>query len=227
MGALDDSLPDSVKYLLNKYAEIQNNRDRQSKKYGPLEARCDSQYEVVMGCKKKLETLKKKPRGKGDSSKHNDKIRKAELDLEKQRSKLAKFRKEFEECQSEIGYLVERKWETDKQIASIVFGAPMDVVTIIRQAYLIKEMPSVKDYLERQSSKNKDLDRKSGGRRKHRKSGDQRKHKDLETSSDEESGPGSSKQKVPPNKRKGVSKLMNGLKSLFQRPKRDDREPLI
>ncbi|KAJ8326149.1 hypothetical protein QVD99_001359 [Batrachochytrium dendrobatidis] len=34
LGALDDALPDNVKHLLDKYAEIENDRNQQKKNIG-------------------------------------------------------------------------------------------------------------------------------------------------------------------------------------------------
>ncbi|EGF80051.1 hypothetical protein BATDEDRAFT_88861 [Batrachochytrium dendrobatidis JAM81] len=233
LGALDP-LPGNVKELLKEYVKIQDNRNQQRKICWLLQSQSDIQRKVVMGLEKKLETLEKKPQGKGGSSKHNDKIRKAESNLEKQYSKFVKLQRSLYECESEIDDLAQKEWEINQHIASLVFGTTTNVATVDFQTSTIKEMPSVKDYLEKQSLKNKDLDRKSGGRRKHRKSGDQRKHKDFQPllneesddASDEESGSGSSRQKVPSKKRKRVSKLMDGLGSFFKRPGDDDREPL-
>ncbi|EGF79611.1 expressed protein [Batrachochytrium dendrobatidis JAM81] len=212
-----DPLPGNVKELLEKYAEIDHDRKQQRKICELLKSRYEGQRKVVKRLEKKLETLEKKPQRKGGDPEHDEKIQKAELDLEAQYFEFGKFRKEFVECESKLGDLVEKEWETDQQIVSLVFGATMNVATVAHQASLIKETPSAKNYLEKQSLKNKDLDQKSGGRRK---------HKDLESSdeesSDEESGSGSSRQKAPSNKRKGFSKLMDGLGSFFKRPKRDD-----
>ena len=39
LGALDDPIPGNVKHLLDKYAEIQDGRNQQSKIYWPLKSR--------------------------------------------------------------------------------------------------------------------------------------------------------------------------------------------
>ncbi|KAJ8326129.1 hypothetical protein O5D80_005484 [Batrachochytrium dendrobatidis] len=240
LGALD-TLPGNVKYLLDTYAEIQDDRDLQSKIYWLLQSQYNSQRKVVKHLKKNLETLKKKPQGKGDSSKHNAKIRKAELNFEDQYSKFDELQKSLYDCQSEIGDLAQKKCETDKQIVILVVGTPRSLAEVAHQASLIKEMPPVKDYLEKQSLKHKDLDQKSGGRRKHKDlessdeessdeesddafddASDEESDDAFDDASDEESGSGSSKQKMPSNKRKRVSKLMSRLGSFFQKSKRDD-----
>ncbi|KAK5670549.1 hypothetical protein QVD99_003228 [Batrachochytrium dendrobatidis] len=148
IGGLDP-LPRNVKYLLEKYAEIQDDRNQQRKMHQLLKSRYDSQREVIMIYEKKLETLKKKPQRKGGDPEHDEKIQKAKLDLEAQYSKFVKLRKEFDECESKLGDLVEKEWETDQQIVSLVFGTPLNVATVAHQASLIKETPSAKNYLEK------------------------------------------------------------------------------
>ncbi|OAJ45465.1 hypothetical protein BDEG_28604 [Batrachochytrium dendrobatidis JEL423] len=198
-----DPLPGNVKHLLDKYVEIKDGRNQQRKIYCPLKSRYDSQYEVVI----------------------NLKVQKAKLDLEHQRSKFAKFRKDLEACQSEIGRLVEKKWKTDKRIVGLVFGTPVNIAAVPHQTFLIKEAPSVKDYLEQQLLKYESVDQNPSDQEYQNPSDQQRQ--DSQSSSNTPSGSGSSEQEAPPNKRKRVSKLMDGLKSLFQRPKREDLEPLI
>ncbi|KAJ8330030.1 hypothetical protein O5D80_001608 [Batrachochytrium dendrobatidis] len=122
---------------------------------------------VVVGVEKKLETLEKKPRRNVDDSEHDDIIQKAEFDLEDQRFKFDKLRKDLNECEFKIGRLAEKKWEIDKQIVGLVFGTPLDLAEVARQAYLIRETPSVKKYLKLKSFKYKSFGKKSGGRRKH------------------------------------------------------------
>ncbi|KAK6091073.1 hypothetical protein MT418_008366 [Batrachochytrium dendrobatidis] len=223
LGALDDPLPDNFKNLLDKYAEIQDARNQQSKIYWPLESRYDSQYDVLMGYEKDLEILKYQSQKGNGNPKYGD-IEKTKLDLEDQRSKLVKLRKSFDECQSEIGRLAEKS------------GKSMNGL----------ERPFVKNYIEQQSSKYESLDQKSGDRRKHRKSGDRRKHrksgdrrkhrksggrqkrKDLE-SSDEESDEEPDEESEYKFNRKGTfsmrrasSKFITRFGSFFGRPKRDD-----
>ncbi|KAL5038282.1 hypothetical protein RTP6_005615 [Batrachochytrium dendrobatidis] len=245
LGALDDPLPDNFKNLLDKYAEIQDARNQQSKIYWPLESRYDSQYDVLMGVEKDLEILKYQSQKGNGNPKYGD-IEKTKLDLEDQRSKLVKLRKSFDECQSEIGRLAEKKWEIDERIVGLVFGTPLDLALFNYQLLLIRERPFVKNYIEQQSSKYESLDQKSGDRRKHRKSGDRRKHrksgdrrkhrksggrqkrKDLE-SSDEESDEEPDEESEYKFNRKGTfsmrrasSKFITRFGSFFGRPKRDD-----
>ncbi|EGF81691.1 hypothetical protein BATDEDRAFT_23219 [Batrachochytrium dendrobatidis JAM81] len=81
-----------------------------------------------------------------------------------------------------------------------------------------------KSYLEKQSLKyNKSLGRKPSDQQQRRKPSDQQSQ-DSQPSPDTPSGSvsGYFEQRVPSNKRKGFSKFMNGLKSLFQRSKNDD-----
>ncbi|EGF78060.1 hypothetical protein BATDEDRAFT_91176 [Batrachochytrium dendrobatidis JAM81] len=218
LGALDDALPDNVKHLLDKYAEIENDRNQQKKKYWLLKYRYEGQHDVVVGCKKYLKTLGYKSQN-NDDPKHGE-FQKAKLDYEYQLSKLDELLKSLDECESEFGRLAEKKWEIDKQIVGLVFGTPLDFESVLHQASLIKKTPSVKKYLKLKSFKYKIFGKKSGGRRK---------HKDLESSDekpDEESGSKSNK-KSTSKKRRASSKFMGRLGSLFQRPKREDREPLI
>ncbi|OAJ43817.1 hypothetical protein BDEG_27134 [Batrachochytrium dendrobatidis JEL423] len=156
LGALDDPLSGNVKHLLDKYAEIQDCRNQQSKIYWPLKSRYDSQYDV---------------------------------------------------------------WETDKKIVRLIFGTPLDVVTVIYKSSLIKETPSVNDYIEKQSLKYESIDQKSGGRRK---------RKDLE-SSDEESDEELDEESGYKFNRKGTfsmrrasSKFITRFGSFFQKSRRDD-----
>ncbi|KAK5672263.1 hypothetical protein QVD99_001367 [Batrachochytrium dendrobatidis] len=160
LGALDP-LPDNVKHLLDKYVEIQYARNQQKKIYWPLKSRHDSQYDVVMGVEKDLKILKYLSQD-GDSPKYGE-IQKTKLDHEKQQSKLDKILKSFDECQSKIGLIVEKKSETDKQIVRLILGTPLDLALFNYQALLIRGTPSVKDYIEKQSLKYKNLDGKSGG----------------------------------------------------------------
>ncbi|OAJ39323.1 hypothetical protein BDEG_23181 [Batrachochytrium dendrobatidis JEL423] len=155
-----------------------------------------------------------------DSLKYYIEIRKTKLDHEKQLSKLDKIRKSFYECQSEIGRIVEKKSETDKKIVRLIFGTPLDVVIVIYKSSLIKETPSVKDYLEQQSSKYESLDRKSGARRK---------RKDLESSDEESSEEEPDEESEYKFNRKGTfsmrrasSKFITRFGSFFQQSKRDD-----
>ncbi|KAJ8325393.1 hypothetical protein O5D80_006329 [Batrachochytrium dendrobatidis] len=219
-----DPLPGNVKHLLDKYVEIKDGRNQQEKIYCPLKSRYDSQCEVVINLKGKIEVLEYQSRRNGGSSKHNDIIQKAKLDLEHQRSKFAKFRKDLEACQSEIGRLVEKEWKTDKRIVGLVFGTPVNIAAVPHQTFLIKEAPSVKDYLEQQLLKYESVDQNPSDQEYQNPSDQQRQ--DSQSSSNTLSGSKSNK-KSTPNKRKRVSKLMDGLKSLFQRPKREDLEPLI
>ncbi|KAK6096857.1 hypothetical protein MT418_002513 [Batrachochytrium dendrobatidis] len=197
LGALDDPLPGNVKHLLDKYAEIEDGRNQQRKIYWPLKSRYDSQYDVLMGVKKDLKVLEYLSQD-DDSLKYYIEIRKTKLDHEKQLSKLDKIRKSFDECQFKIGLLVEK---------------------IIYKSSLIKETPSVKDYIEQQSLKYESIDQKSGGRRK---------RKDLE-SSDEESDEELDEESGYKFNRKGTfsmrrasSKFITRFGSFFQQSKRDD-----
>ncbi|EGF78782.1 hypothetical protein BATDEDRAFT_90522 [Batrachochytrium dendrobatidis JAM81] len=214
LGALDDPLSGNVKHLLDKYAEIQDGRNQQSKIYWPLKSRYDSQYDVVLGFKKDLKVLEYLSQD-DDSLKYYIEIRKTKLDHEKQLSKLDKIRKSFDECQFKIGLL----WETDKKIVRLIFGTPLDVVTVIYKSSLIKETPSVNDYIEKQSLKYESIDQKSGGRRK---------RKDLE-SSDEESDEELDEESGYKFNRKGTfsmrrasSKFITRFGSFFQKSRRDD-----
>ncbi|KAK6097516.1 hypothetical protein MT418_001621 [Batrachochytrium dendrobatidis] len=183
-----DPLPNSIKHLLDTYAEIQDDRDLQNKMHRFLKSQYDIQRKVITVYEKNLETLEKKPRRKGDSSKHNDKIRKTKLDFEIQKSKFIKLRKEFEECESKLGDLAQKEWENDKH-------------TVFDQVSLIRGTPSARKYLEEQS----------GGQRKRKdlESSDEESDEESDDASDEESGSGSgsSKQKVPSKKRKGFPSL--------------------
>ncbi|EGF81089.1 expressed protein [Batrachochytrium dendrobatidis JAM81] len=209
LGALD-ALPDNVKHLLDKYVELQDARNQQSKIYWPLKSQYDSQYDVVLGVEKDLEILKYQSQKGNGNPKYGD-IEKTKLDLEDQRSKLVKLRKDLDECESEIGHLAEKKWEADKQIVSLVFGTPLNPDLFNYQLLLIKETPSVKDYLEEQLSKYKDLGQNHGDQQR----------QDSQSSLDTLSESGSNR-KSTSNKRKRVSKLVDELKSFFKRPKHDD-----
>ncbi|EGF81087.1 hypothetical protein BATDEDRAFT_24768 [Batrachochytrium dendrobatidis JAM81] len=224
LGALDDALSDNVKHLLDKYVELQDGRNQQRKIYWPLKSRYDSQYDVVVGVKKDLKVLEYLSQD-DDSLKYYIEIRKTKLDHEKQLSKLDKIRKSFYECQFKIGLLVEKKSETDERIVSLILGTPLDVVTVIYKSSLIRGTPSVKDYLEQQSSKYESLGQNPIDQEYQNPSDQQRQ--DLQSSLDTLSGSGSFEQKVPSNKRQGFSKFMSRLGSFFGRPKREDREPLI
>ncbi|KAJ8325424.1 hypothetical protein O5D80_006360 [Batrachochytrium dendrobatidis] len=219
-----DPLPGNVKHLLDKYVEIKDGRNQQEKIYFPLKSRYDSQCEVVINLKGKIEVLEHQSRRNGGSSKHDDIVQKAKLDLEHQRSKFAELQKDLEECESEIGRLVEKEWKTDKQIVGFVFGTPVNIAAVPHQALIIKETPSVKDYLEQQSSKYESVDQNPSDQEYQNPSDQQRQ--DFQSSSNTLSG-SKFNRKSNSNKRKRVFKLMDGLKSLFQRPKRDDLEPLI
>ncbi|OAJ43892.1 hypothetical protein BDEG_27205 [Batrachochytrium dendrobatidis JEL423] len=163
-----------------------------------------------------------------DSLKYYIEIRKTKLDHEKQLSKLDKIRKSFYECQSEIGRLTEKKWETDQHIVSLVFGTPLDLAEVPHQTFLIRGTHSVKDYIEQQLLKYKDLDRNPSDQeyqnpidQEYQNPSDQQ-CQDSQSSLDTLSGSGSFEQKVPSKKRKGFSKLMSRLGSFFQQSKRDD-----
>ncbi|EGF79153.1 hypothetical protein BATDEDRAFT_25675 [Batrachochytrium dendrobatidis JAM81] len=113
-----------------------------------------------------------------------------------------------------------KKWETDKKIVRLIFGTPLDVVTVIYKSSLIKETPSVKDYLEQQSLKYESIDQKSGGRRK---------RKDLESSDEESSDEEPDEESEYKFNRKGTfsmrrasSKFITRFGSFFQQSKRDD-----
>ncbi|KAK6097890.1 hypothetical protein MT418_001979 [Batrachochytrium dendrobatidis] len=208
-------LPGNVKHLLDKYAEIEDGRNQQRKIYWPLKSRYDSQYDVLMGVEKDLKVLKYLSQD-NDSLKYYIEIRKTKLDHEKQLSKLDKIRKSFDECQFKIGLLVEKSGKPIKRL----------------------ETPSVKDYIEQQLLKYKDLDQKSGARRKHRKSGGRRKHrksdgrrkrKDLESSDEESSDEEPDQESEYKFKKKGTfsmrrasSKFITRFGSFFQQSKRDD-----
>ncbi|KAL5040692.1 hypothetical protein RTP6_007676 [Batrachochytrium dendrobatidis] len=151
-----------------------------------------------MGVKKDLKVLEYLSQD-DDSLKYYIEIRKTKLDHEKQLSKLDKIRKSFYECQSEIGRLTEK---------------------IIYKSSLIKETPSVKDYLEQQSLKYESIDQKSGGRRK---------RKDLESSDEESSDEEPDEESEYKFNRKGTfsmrrasSKFITRFGSFFQQSKRDD-----
>ncbi|KAK6092250.1 hypothetical protein MT418_007486 [Batrachochytrium dendrobatidis] len=194
-----DPLPRNVKYLLKEYAEIQDDCDLQREVHQLLKSQCDIQRKVITVYEKKLETLKKKPRGKGDNSKHNDKIRKVKLDLEKQKSKFIKLDQEIQGCESEFGRLTQKEWKNDHHSVRLVFGTPLNLAKVFDQVSLIRGTPSAKKYLEEQSDgqrKRKDLE-----------SSDEESDEESDDASDEESGPGSSKQKVPSKKRKGFPSL--------------------
>ncbi|KAJ8322496.1 hypothetical protein O5D80_000063 [Batrachochytrium dendrobatidis] len=155
-----------------------------------------------------------------DGLKYYIEIRKTKLDHEKQLSKLDKIRKSFDECQFKIGLLVEKKWETDKKIVRLIFGTTMDIVTVIYKSSLIKETPSVNDYIEKQSLKYESIDQKSGGRRK---------RKDLESSDEESSEEEPDEESKYKFNRKGTfsirrasSKFITRFGSFFQKSKRDD-----
>ncbi|KAJ8322518.1 hypothetical protein O5D80_003107 [Batrachochytrium dendrobatidis] len=191
-------LPGNVKHLLDKYAEIEDGRNQQSKIYWPLKSRYDSQYDVLMGVKKDLKVLEYLSQD-DDGLKYYIEIRKTKLDHEKQLSKLDKIRKSFDECQFKIGLLVEK---------------------IAHQALLIKETPSVNDYIEKQSLKYESIDQKSGGRRK---------RKDLESSDEESSEEEPDEESKYKFNRKGTfsmrrasSKFITRFGSFFQKSKRDD-----
>ncbi|KAJ8323610.1 hypothetical protein O5D80_007502 [Batrachochytrium dendrobatidis] len=196
-----DPLPNSIKHLLDTYAEIQDDRDLQNKMHRFLKSQYDIQRKVITVYEKNLETLEKKPRRKGDSSKHNDKIRKTKLDFEIQKSKFIKLRKEFEECESKLGDLAQKEWENDKHSVRLVFGTPLNLAAVFDQVSLIRGTPSARKYLEEQS----------GGQRKRKdlESSDEESDEESDDASDEESGSGSgsSKQKVPSKKRKGFPSL--------------------
>ncbi|KAK5669110.1 hypothetical protein QVD99_004872 [Batrachochytrium dendrobatidis] len=186
LGALDDPIPGNVKYLLDKYVEIQDGRNQQSKIYWPLKSRHDDQCDVVMGYEKDFEILKFEAQ-KGNGNPKNGEFQKAKLDYEYQLSKLDKIRKSFDECQFKIGLLVQKKWETDKQIVSLILGTPLDLALFKYQALLIRGTPSVKDYLEQQSSKYESLGQKSGGRRKRKRFTESSDEESSEEEPDEES----------------------------------------
>ncbi|KAL5040496.1 hypothetical protein RTP6_007495 [Batrachochytrium dendrobatidis] len=235
LGALDP-LPDNVKHLLDKYVELQYARNQQEKIYWPLKSRHDSQYDVVLGVEKDLKILKYLSQD-GDSPKYGD-IEKTKLDLERQDFKFAKLVKSFDECQSKIGRIVEKKSETDERIVRLVLGTPLDLALFNYQALLIRGMPSVNDYIEKQSLKYKNLDGKSGGRRKHRKSGGRRKHrksggrrkrKDLESSDEESSDEEPDEESEYKFNKKGTfsmrrasSRFVTRFGSFFQKSRRDD-----
>ncbi|KAK6091822.1 hypothetical protein MT418_007792 [Batrachochytrium dendrobatidis] len=181
-----------------------------------------------MGVKKDLKVLEYLSQD-DDSLKYYIEIRKTKLDHEKQLSKLDKIRKSFDECQFKIGLLVQKKWETDKKIVRIVLGTPLDIVTVIYKSSLIKETPSVNDYIEKQSLKYESIDQKSGGRRKHRKSGGRRKRKDLESSDEESSDEEPDEESEYKFNREGTfsmrrasPKFVTRFGSFFQKSRRDD-----
>ncbi|KAK5670199.1 hypothetical protein QVD99_003299 [Batrachochytrium dendrobatidis] len=185
LGALDDPIPGNVKYLLDKYVEIQDGRNQQSKIYWLLKYRYDSQYDVLMGYEKDLKVLGYKSQN-NDDPKHGE-FQKAKLDYEYQLSKLDKIRKSFDECQFKIGRIVEKKSETDQQIVSLILGTPLDLISVKYQALLIRGTHSVKDYLEQQSSKYESLGQKSGGRRKRKRFTESSDEESSEEEPDEES----------------------------------------
>ncbi|KAK5670566.1 hypothetical protein QVD99_002351 [Batrachochytrium dendrobatidis] len=224
LGALDDPIPGNVKYLLDKYVEIQDGRNQQSKIYWPLKSRHDDQCDVVMGYEKDFEILKFEAQKGNGNPKHGE-FQKAKLDYEYQLSKLDKIRKSFDECQFKIGRIVEKKSETDQQIVSLILGTPLDLISVKYQALLIRGTHSVKDYLEQQSSKYESLGQNPIDQEYQNPSDQQ--CQDSQSSLDTLSGSGSFEQKVPSNKRQGFSKFMSRLGSFFGRPKREDREPLI
>ncbi|KAJ8326150.1 hypothetical protein O5D80_004926 [Batrachochytrium dendrobatidis] len=160
-----------------------------------------------MGVKKDLKVLEYLSQD-DDGLKYYIEIRKTKLDHEKQLSKLDKIRKSFDECQFKIGLLVEK---------------------IIYKSSLIKETPSVNDYIEKQSLKYESIDQKSGDRRKHRKSGGRRKRKDLESSDEESSDEEPDEESGYKFNRKGTfsmrrasSKFITRFGSFFQQSRRDD-----
>ncbi|OAJ45478.1 hypothetical protein BDEG_28686 [Batrachochytrium dendrobatidis JEL423] len=150
-----------------------------------------------MGVKKDLKVLEYLSQD-DDSLKYYIEIRKTKLDHEKQLSKLDKIRKSFDECQFKIGLLVEK---------------------IIYKSSLIKETPSVNDYIEKQSLKYESIDQKSGGRRKRKdlESSDEESDEEL----DEESGY-KFKKKGTFSMRRASSKFITRFGSFFQQSERDD-----
>ncbi|KAJ8330014.1 hypothetical protein O5D80_001592 [Batrachochytrium dendrobatidis] len=223
LGSLDP-LPNIIKDFLKEYIELEHGRDEQEKLYGSLKPQYDHQHKLVKRLKKKIQVLGYISQTSGDGPEYNGEIRKNKLDLEIQKSKLANLKKSLQGCESKYSYLTVKVEQINVELVDLIFGESWNPKLFGRKLYDINSNPFIRSYLEEQSLEyNKSLGRKPSDQQQRRKPSDQQSQ-DSQPSPNTPSGSGSGyfEQRVPSNKRKGFSKFMNGLKSLFGRPKNDD-----
>ncbi|OAJ45435.1 hypothetical protein BDEG_28575 [Batrachochytrium dendrobatidis JEL423] len=205
MGGLNP-LPNIIKDLLEKHLKLNHNRNHYGRICNSLKSEYEDQKKLVMNLGRKIQVLKHKAQGNSGGPKYDDEIQETKVDLKAQKAKLADLGKDYHECESE--YLVE-----------LVFGGPWDPKSFGQQLSLIGKHPSVMEYFDGSGNKGQ-----SSGRSKRlgQKPSGQQQHQDSQPSPDTPSESGSTGQGASSNKRKGSSKFMNGLKSFFQRSRRDD-----
>ncbi|OAJ32845.1 hypothetical protein BDEG_28722 [Batrachochytrium dendrobatidis JEL423] len=195
LGGLDP-IPNIIKDLLKEYIELEHGRDEQEKLYGSLKPQYDHQHKLN------------------------------KLDFEIQKSKLANLKKSLQGCESKYSYLTVKVEQINVELVDLIFGESWNPKLFGRKLYDINSNPFIRSYLEKQSLKyNKSLGRKPSDQQQRKKPSDQQSQDSQpspDTPSESGSGSGYFEQRVPSNKRKGFSKFMNGLKSLFQRSKNDD-----
>ncbi|KAK5670064.1 hypothetical protein QVD99_003468 [Batrachochytrium dendrobatidis] len=198
LGSLDP-LPNIIKDFLKEYIELEHGRDEQEKLYGSLKPQYDHQHKLNIMLKFERISLILK-------------------------SKLANLKKSLQGCESKYSYLTVKVEQINVKLVDLIFGESWNSKLFGRKLYDINSNPLIRSYLEEQSLEyNKSLGRKPSDQQQRRKPSDQQSQ-DSQPSPDTPSGSGSGyfEQRVPSNKRKGFSKFMNGLKSLFQRSKNDD-----
>ncbi|KAK5670182.1 hypothetical protein QVD99_003329 [Batrachochytrium dendrobatidis] len=193
-----DPLSDSVKDLLDKYIELEDDRNEQGKKCKLLQSEYDNQQKLIADLETKIYTR---------------------LDLEAQKSKLADFGKSRQDCEFKCSGFVAGKSMIEIGLVNLIFGESWNPRSFEQQFFLIATHPSVMSYLGELGNKGQ-----SSGRNKNlgQNHGDQQQHQDSQPSPNTPSESGSPVQKVPSNRQKDSSKFMNRFGSFFQRSKRDD-----
>ncbi|EGF78961.1 hypothetical protein BATDEDRAFT_26406 [Batrachochytrium dendrobatidis JAM81] len=231
-------LPDSIKNLLDKYVEIQDGFEEQEKICDSLKPQYDSQTMLVTNLETKIQDLEEKSQD-DDSLKYYIEIRKTKIDLEAQKSKLEYLKKRYSECVLKKNDLKFGMNRVEIRLVESVFGT-WNYRSLNQKIASIGTYPSVMRYFGELASKgqsserNKSLNQKSGGRRKHRKPSGQQQSQDSQPSSSRPSGSGSLgrrastfRHRASSGIRRGASRLVGNAGSLFQRPGDEDREPLI
>ncbi|KAK5667202.1 hypothetical protein QVD99_006409 [Batrachochytrium dendrobatidis] len=214
LGGLDP-LPDSIKELLEKYEKKKQSRDEQKKKCELLRFQYDDQKKHATDLKIRLYLLEHISQGNGDGPKYDDEIQVNESNLEAQESKLNDLKKRLKGCDSKYNGIVFGLKVIEVKLVKLVFGRPWDPKSFDQQLLLIGTYPSIQGYFGGSGNKGQSSGR---SKRPSQKPSDQQSQ-ESQPSPDTPSGSGSPGQKVPSNRQKGSSKLMNGLKSFFGRPK--------
>ncbi|EGF77669.1 hypothetical protein BATDEDRAFT_27294 [Batrachochytrium dendrobatidis JAM81] len=201
LGGLDP-IPNIIKDLLKEYIELEH------------------------ALEKKIQVLGYISQTSGDGPEYNVEIRKNKLDFEIQKSKLANLKKSLQGCESKYSYLTVKVEQINVELVDLIFGESWNPKLFGRKLYDINSNPFIRSYLEKQSLKyNNSWCRTPSDQQQRIKPSDQQSQDSQpspDTPSESGSGSGYFEQRVPSNKRKGFSKFMNGLKSLFQRSKNDD-----